>query len=74
MSSKRDVTGMRVLYGLTGVVGTVWVTSLINDMFNPAYNPPETVGLVFMVVVSTLLGVIATNTRRDKKDEDGEDH
>ena len=76
MADNRNPGTMRLLYVLTGVVGAVWVCSLVLDMVRSSYDPPQTIGLAFMAILSTLLGMIAAAQRdggRSKSDEDDEE-
>ena len=63
--------GSRIIISLIIFVGTIWAVSLILDMVNPVYDPPDTIGLAFMAILSTLLGMIAAGQRDGgPKDED----
>lgn len=59
------------------VVGLLWAGSLVLDMVNPRYDPPETIGLAFMAILSTLLGIVAASNRdggsKDDEDDDGDE-
>ena len=74
MAAKKT-SSLRVLYVVMTGVGLLWTGSLILDMVNPKYDPPETIGLAFMAVLSTLLGIVAASQRDggSKKDDDEED-
>lgn len=74
MAKKRDNSTMRILKVLTFCIGVLWAGSLILNMVNPSYNPPQTIGLAFMAVLSTMLGIIAAaNGKRDSGDDDEDD-
>lgn len=45
-----------VLVTLVSIVTVVWAGSLILDAFVKSYDPPATISLAFMAVVSALLG------------------
>lgn len=63
--------GNKIIIRLMIFVGTIWAVSLILDMVNPVYDPPDTIGLAFMAILSTLLGIIAAGQRDGgPKDED----
>ncbi|QFP96994.1 membrane protein [Gordonia phage Thimann] len=64
----------RIIVWLIVSVGAIWAGSLVLDMVNPAYDPPQTIGLAFMAILSTLLGIVAAAQRDGgkKNDEDGE--
>lgn len=70
MNRDKGPTGVRVLIGLTIFVAGIWGGSLVLDMFNPNYDPPATIGVVFMAIVSGLLGVIAASNRDGGKPDD----
>lgn len=73
MADKDNDPSMRALYALTGIIGAVWIASLVVDMVNPGYDPPANLGLVFMSVVSALIGVItAARARGDGSKQDDE--
>lgn len=63
----------RILLVLIVIVGGLWVGSLILDAFVPTYDPPETIGLAFMAILSTLLGIVAASQRDGGKDDDEKD-
>ncbi|QOC55721.1 membrane protein [Gordonia phage Archimedes] len=74
VKKKRASTNLRVLYALMIVVGALWAGSLVLDMANPTYDPPETIGLAFMAILSTLLGIVAASNRDGgSKDDENED-
>lgn len=64
----------RLLWVVIGFVGTAWFVSIGVDMFNPRYDPPDTIGLAFMAVLSTLLGIVVASQRDsgNGKDDDNE--
>lgn len=57
-----------VLRIIGAVVTIIWVISVVADAINPAYDPPETIGLAFMAMLSAVLGAAAVQGR-DKKDD-----
>lgn len=61
-----------VLRVIGAVVTIIWVISVVADAINPAYDPPETIGLAFMAMLSAVLGAAAVQGR-DKKDDDPPD-
>lgn len=56
-----------VLRIIGAVVTIIWVISVVADAVNPAYDPPETIGLAFMAMLSAVLGAAAVQGR-DKSD------
>lgn len=75
--ARKRVSNLRVLYVLITAVGLMWAGSLILDMVNPRYDPPETIGLAFMAILSTLLGITAASNRdggprNDDRDNENE--
>lgn len=62
----------RVLKVIGSVVTAVWVASIGLDAFNPAYDPPDTIGLAFMAMLSAVLGAAAVRGK-DKDDEEREE-
>lgn len=58
------------------VVGLLWAGSLVLDMVNPRYDPPATIGLAFMAILSTLLGIVSASDHdggsKDDEDDDGD--
>lgn len=48
-----------ILKIIGGVITTVWLVSVIADAVNPNYDPPETIGLAFMAMLSAVLGAAA---------------
>lgn len=61
--SAKNTFATRVLIALVVVIGSIWVISMIVDMLVATYQPPETIGLAFMAVLSTLLGMVAAAQR-----------
>lgn len=61
-----------VLRIIGAVVTIIWVISVVADAINPAYDPPETIGLAFMAMLSAVLGAAAVQGR-EKKDDDPPD-
>lgn len=61
-----------VLRVIGAVVTIIWVISVVADAVNPAYDPPETIGLAFMAMLSAVLGAAAVQGR-EKKDDDPPD-
>ena len=63
-----------VLRIIGGVVIIAWVASIVMDALIPTYEPPQTIGLAFMAVVSAVLGAAAVRagdkeTSKPEKDE-----
>jgi hypothetical protein len=56
-----------VLYLLVLAITAVWVASFVTGLFNPRYQPPEQVNLLFSSMVGGLLLHTAT---RNKGDDD----
>lgn len=48
-----------VLRIIGGVIIVAWVASIVADALVPTYEPPQTIGLAFMAVVSAVLGAAA---------------
>lgn len=72
--AKNDKTVPRILVVLIVIVGALWAGSLILNAFVSTYNPPESIGLAFMAILSTLLGIVAASQRDgDKHDNDDKD-
>lgn len=72
--AKNDKTVPRILVVLIVIVGALWAGSLILDALAPTYDPPQTLGLAFMAILSTLLGIVAASQRDgDKHDNDDKD-
>lgn len=61
-----------VLRIIGAVVTIIWVISVVADAINPVYDPPETIGLAFMAMLSAVLGAAAVQGR-EKKDDDPPD-
>jgi hypothetical protein len=57
-----------VLRIIGAVVTIIWVISVIMDAVNPAYDPPETIGLAFMAMLSAVLGAAAVQGKEKKED------
>ena len=51
---------------VAGAITALWLGSTAWDTFDPAYEPPATIGLVFMAVLSTVLGLITVSYRDEK--------
>lgn len=72
--AKNDKKVPRILVMLIVIVGGLWAGSLILDALVPTYDPPQTLGLAFMAILSTLLGIVAASQRDgDKHDNDDKD-
>lgn len=72
--AKNDKKVPRILVALIVIVGGLWAGSLILDALVPTYDPPQTLGLAFMAILSTLLGIVAASQRDgDKHDNDDKD-
>lgn len=56
-----------VLKIIGSVITIVWLISAVADAFIPTYDPPETIGLAFMAMLSAVLGAAAVKGQ-DKKD------
>lgn len=67
---KASPPGMRVLIGLTTAVGTLWAVTILADIFVADYNPPDQLGVVFMAIVTGLLGMLAAAQRNGGKTDD----
>lgn len=63
----------RILIILIVSVGVLWAGSLVLDAFVSTYDPPETIGLAFMAILSTLLGFVAASQRDGGNDEEDDD-
>lgn len=61
-----------VLKIIGGVVTVVWVFSIALDAFNPSYDPPDTIGLAFMAMLSAVLGAAAVRGKDEKAGENPE--
>lgn len=62
-----------VLVALVSVVTIAWAGSLVLDAFVKSYDPPATISLAFMAVVSALLGsgvVRSLPSRKKGRDDD----
>lgn len=62
-----------VLVTLVSIVTVVWAGSLVLDAFVKSYDPPATISLAFMAVVSALLGsgvVRSLPSRKKGRDDD----
>ncbi|GGF39224.1 hypothetical protein [Williamsia phyllosphaerae] len=61
-----------VIVTLVSIVTVVWAGSLILDAFVKSYDPPATISLAFMAVVSALLGsgVVRSLPRRKGRDDE----
>ena len=71
--AKNDKNVPRILVMLIVIVGGLWAGSLILDALVPTYDPPQTLGLAFMALLSTSLGIVAASQRDgDKHDKDDE--
>lgn len=71
--AKNDKKVPRILVMLIVIVGGLWAGSLILDALVPTYDPPQTLGLAFMAILSTSLGIVAASQRDgDKHDKDDE--
>lgn len=46
----------RLLKAVIAVVVLVWIGTTAWDAINPNYDPPDTIGLAFMAILSALLG------------------
>lgn len=46
----------RLLKVVIAVVVAVWIGTTAWDAINPNYDPPDTIGLAFMAILSALLG------------------
>jgi hypothetical protein len=57
-----------VLKIIGSVITIVWLISAVADAFIPSYDPPETIGLAFMAMLSAVLGAAAVKGQ-DKKDD-----
>ena len=67
-----------VLRVIGGVVTVAWIASVIADALVPTYDPPDTIGLAFMAMLSAVLGAAAvrsssTSSGDDKKKGDCDD-
>lgn len=66
-----------VLRIIGGVVIVAWVASIVMDALIPTYEPPQTIGLAFMAVVSAVLGAAAVRggdkATDSKPEKDGGD-
>ncbi|MCF8605161.1 hypothetical protein L5I01_17545 [Gordonia sp. HY442] len=71
--AKPNNPATRVLIPITIFVGAMWAASLVFDMVNPSYQPPDTIGLAFMAVLSTLMGIIAASSKDGGKKPDEEE-
>jgi hypothetical protein len=58
-----------VLRVIGAVVTVLWVISVVVDAINPAYDPPDTIGLAFMAMLSAVLGAAAVGGRDKREDE-----
>lgn len=54
-----------ILKIIGGVITTVWLVSVVADAVNPNYDPPETIGLAFMAMLSAVLGAAAVKGGKD---------
>ncbi len=63
-----------VMVTLVSIVTVVWAGSLVLDAFVKSYDPPATISLAFMAVVSALLGsgVVRSLPSRKKGRDDEE--
>jgi hypothetical protein len=48
-----------VLKIIGSVITIVWLISAVADAIIPTYDPPETIGLAFMAMLSAVLGAAA---------------
>lgn len=72
--AKSDKGVPRIVVWLIVFVGAIWAGSLVLDMVNPRYDPPQTIGLAFMAILSTLLGIVAASQRDGgRRNDDDED-
>ena len=71
--AKNDKKVPRILVALIVIVGGLWAGSLILDAFVRTYDPPQTLGLAFMAILSTLLGIVAASQRDDGTHDDKDD-
>lgn len=72
--AKNDKKVPRILVALIVIVGSLWAGSLILDAFVRTYDPPQAIGLAFMAILSTILGIVAASQRDgDKHDNDDKD-
>ncbi len=49
-----------------GVVISLWVASLVMDALVASYDPPDTIGLAFMAVLSAVLGAFAVGQKEER--------
>lgn len=71
--AKNDKTVPRILVVLIVIVGALWAGSLILNAFVSTYDPPESIGLAFMAILSTLLGIVAASQRDGGTHDDKDD-
>ena len=71
--AKNDKKVPRILVMLIVIVGGLWAGSLILDAFVSTYDPPQTLGLAFMAILSTLLGIVAASQRDGGEHDDKDD-
>lgn len=71
--AKNDKKVPRILVALIVIVGGLWAGSLILDAFVRTYDPPQTLGLAFMAILSTLLGIVVASQRDDGTHDDKDD-
>lgn len=71
--AKNDKKVPRILVMLIVIVGGLWAGSLILDALVPTYDPPQTLGLAFMAILSTLLGIVAASQRDGGTHDDKDD-
>lgn len=59
-----------VLRVIGGVVTVAWIASVIADALVPTYDPPETIGLAFMAMLSAVLGAAAVRSSNTSSGDD----